>query len=237
MNDRPIYYTAIASLSGFLFGFDTIVISGANLPIKALWNTTEWFHGIFIMSVALWGTLLGAVLGNIPCDRIGRKNTLFWIAVFYFISAIGTALATDPYFFSIYRFLGGIAIGISAIAAPAYISEISPYQNRGKFVGIFQFNIVLGILLAFVSNYALSGVCGANDWRLMMGIEAIPALIFLFLVINIPESPRWLIVKKNKVEKGLEILRGIFGGKPPRTPKYPGQHPQRAGNTTPIHVR
>ena len=163
------------------------------------------------MSVALWGTLLGAIFGNIPCDLIGRKNTLFWIAVFYFISAIGTALATDPYFFSIYRFLGGIAIGVSAIAAPIYISEISPYQYRGKFVGIFQFNIVLGILLAFVSNYALSGVGGANDWRLMMGIEAIPAFIFLLLVINIPESPRWLIVKKNKVEKGMTILREIFG--------------------------
>lgn len=210
MNNRPIYYAAVASLSGFLFGFDTVVISGANLPIKALWNTTEWFHGIFIMSVALWGTLLGAVLGNIPCDRMGRKSTLFWIAVFYFISAMGTALATDPYFFSIYRFIGGIAIGVSAIAAPTYISEISPYQYRGKFVGIFQFNVVLGILIAFVSNYALTGVSGANDWRLMMGIEAIPAFIYLLLVINIPESPRWLIVKKNKVEKGLAILKEIF---------------------------
>ena len=211
MKNRPTYYAVIASLSGFLFGFDTVVISGANLPIRDLWQTSDWFHGVFIMSVALWGTLLGAALGNIPTDRIGRKNTLFWIAVFYFISAVGTALATDPYFFSIYRFIGGLAIGVSTIAAPAYISEISPYQNRGKLVGMFQMNIVLGILLAFLSNYALSGIGGSNDWRLMMGIEAVPSMIFLLLVIYIPESPRWLIVQEKKITEGLSILKEIFG--------------------------
>jgi len=213
MKNRPTYYAVIASLSGFLFGFDTVVISGANLPIKDLWQTSDWFHGVFIMSVALWGTLLGAALGNIPTDRIGRKNTLFWIAVFYFISAVGTALATDPYFFSAYRFIGGLAIGVSTIAAPAYISEISPYQNRGKLVGMFQMNIVLGILLAFISNYVLSGIGGVNDWRLMMGIEAIPSMIFLLLVIYIPESPRWLIVQEKKITEGLNILKEIFGDK------------------------
>lgn len=211
MKNLPTYYAAIASLSGFLFGFDTVVISGANLPIRDLWQTSDWFHGVFIMSVALWGTFLGAALGNIPTDHIGRKSTLFWIAVFYFISAVGTALATDPYFFSIYRFIGGLAIGVSTIAAPAYISEISPYKNRGKLVGMFQMNIVLGILLAFISNYALSGIGGSNDWRLMMGVEAIPSMIFLLLVIYIPESPRWLIVKEKKVTEGLSILKEIFG--------------------------
>jgi MFS transporter, SP family, xylose:H+ symportor len=211
MKNQPIYFAVIASLSGFLFGFDTVVISGANIPIKLLWNTSDLFHGVFIMSIALWGTLVGALLGNIPTDQLGRKNTLFWIAVLYFISAVGTALATDPYFFSVYRFLGGIAIGVSTIAAPAYISEISPYKNRGRLVGMFQFNIVLGILFAFVSNYLLAGVGGVNDWRFMMGIEAIPALIFLFFVLKIPESPRWLIVKKKKLAEGLVILNQILG--------------------------
>lgn len=215
MKTQPIYYAVIAALSGFLFGFDTVVISGANIPLKQLWNTSDLFHGIFIMSIALWGTLIGALLGNFPTDHLGRKNTLFWIAVLYFISAVGTALATDPYFFSVYRFLGGIAIGVSTIAAPTYISEISPFKNRGKLVGMFQFNIVLGILFAFVSNYFLSGVGGVNDWRYMMGIEAIPALVFLFFVLKIPESPRWLIFKKKKVNEGLHILNQILGENQP----------------------
>lgn len=197
MSHKTIYYSIIASLSGFLFGFDTVVISGVNLPIKELWKNSEWFHGLTIMSVALWGTLLGAVLGSFPCDRIGRKNTLFWIGVLYFVSAIGTALATDPYIFSVYRFLGGLAIGTATIAAPTYITEIAPYQYRGKLVGLFQINIVVGILAAYLSNYFLTGVGGSNDWRFMLGVEAIPALLFLVLVSFIPESPRWLIINKN----------------------------------------
>lgn len=211
MSQKSIYYSFIASLSGFLLGFDTVVISGANMPIKALWETSDWFHGFFIMSVALWGTLLGAILGHIPCDKIGRKNTLFWIGVLYFVSAMGTALATDPYIFSVYRFLGGMAIGISTIAAPAYISEIAPYRSRGKLVGFFQVNTIVGILTAYISNFLLVGFGGNNDWRFMLGVETIPALAFLVLVINIPESPRWMIIKKKKEEKGLEIFQQIFG--------------------------
>jgi len=210
MSQKTIYYSIVASLSGFLFGFDTVVISGANLPIKELWGTSDWFHGLTIMSVALWGTLLGAVLGSIPCDRIGRKSTLFWIGVLYFVSAIGTALATDPYIFSAYRFLGGLAIGTATIAAPTYITEIAPYMYRGKLVGLFQINIVVGILSAYVSNYLLTGFGGINDWRFMLGVESIPALVFLGLVSNIPEWPRWLIIKKNQVEKGLAILARMF---------------------------
>ncbi|MFC0261657.1 sugar porter family MFS transporter [Fontibacter flavus] len=211
MYKKPKHNAVLASFVGFLFGFDTVVISGSNLPIKELWNTSEWFHGFFIMSVALWGTLIGSAFGNIPCDRIGRKNTLFWIAVVYFISAIGTALATDPYFFSAYRFLGGIAIGASTVAAPTYISEISPYKWRGKLVGLFQLNIVVGILAAFLSNYLLVGVGGDLDWRLMMGAEAIPAILFLILVVDLPESPRWLISKRINDKKGIEIIHRLFG--------------------------
>lgn len=211
MSPKSIYYSIVSALCGFLFGFDTAVISGANLPLKALWGTSELFHGIFIMSVALWGTLIGAILGNFPCDVLGRKNTLFWIGVLFFISALGTALATDPFVFSFYRFIGGIAIGTSTIAAPAYISEIAPYKFRGKLVGFFQINIVIGILLAYISNYLFADFGGSNNWRYMLGVEAIPALAFLLLVVNIPESPRWLIIRKKNEVKGLEVLRKIFG--------------------------
>ncbi|MEX2564312.1 MAG: sugar porter family MFS transporter [Cyclobacteriaceae bacterium] len=212
MNNKPIYYSIIVSLSGFLFGFDTIVISGANLPIKALWHTSSWFHGFFIMSVALWGTVLGAMLGGILCDHQGRKTTLFWIGVLYFMSALGTALATDPYIFSAYRFLGGFAIGISTIAAPAYISEISPARHRGKLVGLFQINIVIGILAAYISNYFLEGFGGKNDWRWMLGVEMIPSILFIGLILHIPESPRWLLLKKGSIEKATKIFKTLYKG-------------------------
>jgi MFS transporter, SP family, xylose:H+ symportor len=211
MSQKSIYYSIISALCGLLFGFDTAVISGANLPLKALWGTSEWFHGFFIISVVLWGTLVGAILGNFPCDALGRKNTLFWIGVLFFISALGTALATDPFVFSFYRFIGGLAIGTSTIAAPTYISEIAPEQFRGRLVGFFQINIVTGILLAYISNYLISDFGGSNNWRFMLGVEAIPALAFLLLVVNIPESPRWLIIWKKNEVKALEVLRVIFG--------------------------
>jgi sugar porter (SP) family MFS transporter len=181
-------------MAGFLFGFDTVVISGANLPIKELWQTSPWFHGFFIMSMALWGTVLGALVGGWPTDRIGRKPTLFWIGVLYTVSAIGSALAPDPFSFSFFRFIGGIGVGISSVAAPAYIAEISEAHLRGRLVATYQFNIVFGILIAFVSNFLLQGVGGANDWRWMLGVETVPAMLYTVLVLFIPESPRWLMV-------------------------------------------
>lgn len=107
-----------AALAGFIFGFDTVVISGANLPIKELWNTSPLFHGFFIMSMALWGTVIGAIFGGMPTQKWGRKKVLIWIGVFFSLSAIGTALAPDPYTFSLFRFLGGLGIGVSSVAAP-----------------------------------------------------------------------------------------------------------------------
>lgn len=151
-------WSLTVAVAGFLFGFDTVVISGANLPIKELWNTTPLFHGIFIMSMALWGTVFGALFGGIPCDRLGRKKTLFWIGILFLVSALGSALAPDPYTFSFFRFIGGIGVGASSVAAPIYISEISSAKNRGKLVALFQFNIVFGILIAFFSNYLFEGV-------------------------------------------------------------------------------
>ena len=209
MKKITTYYSIIVSISGFLFGFDTAVISGANLPLKTLWDTTEWFHGFFIMSVALWGTVIGAVFGGIPCNSIGRKNTLFWIGVLFLVSAIGTALATDPFVFSFYRFIGGLAIGASSIAAPTYVSEISQAYKRGRQVGLYQINIVTGILFAYVSNYFLQGIGENNDWRWMLAAEIIPALIYLAFILDIPESPRWLVLKKLDESAARRVLKKI----------------------------
>jgi sugar porter (SP) family MFS transporter len=188
----------IAALAGFIFGFDTVVISGANLPIKELWHTSPWFHGFFIMSMALWGTVVGAIFGGLPTQKYGRKKVLLWIGILFSVSAIGSAVANDPYVFSFFRFIGGLGIGISSVAAPTYVSEISTPSTRGRLVAMYQFNIVFGILVAFLSNYFLQGVGGSSDWRWMLGVMAIPSLIYTLMVFSIPESPRWLVsVKKD----------------------------------------
>ncbi|MFO7845062.1 MAG: sugar porter family MFS transporter, partial [Balneolaceae bacterium] len=196
----------VAALAGFLFGFDTIVISGADQPIQELWQMSDLFHGTFIMSMALWGTVIGALAGGIPIDRYGRKNVLIWIGVLYLISALGSALATSPYLFSMARFIGGLGVGASSVAAPVYISEITPAKNRGKLVALYQFNIVFGILIAYLSNYWIGLTFDANAWRWMLGVEAIPAAIYLLLVSGVPESPRWLLLKKGQVEKAKNLL-------------------------------
>src|SRR5215212_7663023 len=186
-----------AALAGFIFGFDTVVISGANLPIKQLWHTSPWFHGLFIMSMALWGTVAGALFGGLPTEKFGRKRVLMWVGVLFSLSAIGSAFAPGPYSFSFFRFIGGLGIGVSSVAAPTYISEISTPSNRGKLVTLYQFNIVFGILVAFLSNYFLQGVGGANDWRWMLGALAVPSLIYSIMVVGVPESPRWLITNNS----------------------------------------
>lgn len=210
MNSKIFRIALTAALSGFLFGFDTVVISGANLPIKELWNTSPLFHGTFIMSMALWGTVLGSLLGGIPCERFGRKKTLFWIGILYAVSALGSAYATDPYMFSFFRFVGGLGVGASSVAAPIYISEISTPQNRGKLGALYQFNLVLGILIAFITNYLLQGFGGDNDWRWMLGIEAIPAILYTLMVIKLPNSPRWLAVTKKDDEGALKTLETLY---------------------------
>lgn len=196
----------IASLAGFIFGFDTVVISGANLPIKELWQTSPWVHGFFIMSMALWGTVVGALLSGVPTQRYGRKKVLLWIGIFFTVSAVGSALAQDPYTFSFFRFLGGLGIGVSSVAAPTYISEISTPATRGRLGAMYQFNIVFGILIAFLSNYFLKGVGGTNDWRWMLGIMALPSIVYTIMVMGIPESPRWLIAKKNDETGARKVL-------------------------------
>ncbi len=210
MNSKIFRVALTAALSGFLFGFDTVVISGANLPIKELWNTSPWFHGTFIMSMALWGTVVGSLLGGIPCDKFGRKKTLFWIGILYAASAIGSALANDPYVFSFFRFIGGLGVGASSVAAPIYISEISSPENRGKLGGLYQFNLVLGILIAFISNYLLQGIGGDNDWRWMLGVEAIPAILYTIMTLQLPNSPRWLAINRQDNEGALKTLRLLY---------------------------
>ena len=210
MNKGKLFrWSVVAALAGFIFGFDTVVISGANQPIKDLWHTSPWFHGFFIMSMALWGTVAGALLGGIPTEKWGRKKTLFWIGVLFAVSAVGSALAQDPYTFSFFRFIGGVGIGVSSVAAPVYISEISTPATRGRLSAMYQFNIVFGILIAFLSNYFLQGVGGANDWRWMLGVLAIPSVIYTVMVMGVPESPRWLITRKNDLPKAKDVLAQI----------------------------
>ncbi len=194
----------VAALGGFLFGFDTAVISGAEQFIQNLWQLSDVSHGLAV-AIALYGTVIGAMLGGIPADKFGRKVTLIWVGVLYFVSALGSALAPEIYSFMFFRFIGGLGVGASSVAAPMYISEIAPANMRGRLVALFQFNVVLGIVIAYVSNYLLADI-GENAWRWMLGVEAIPALIYTIMVVFVPQSPRWLIVKKNAVQKARAIL-------------------------------
>ena len=209
-------WSVTVAVAGFLFGFDTAVISGADQPLQALWQTGDLFHGIFIMSAALWGTVIGALGANWPCERWGRKVVLIAIGVLYLVSALGSALAPDPYSFSFWRFVGGLGVGVSSIAAPAYISEIAPPATRGRLVALYQFQIVFGILIAYVSNFALASGLGL-DWRWMLGVEAVPALIYLALVMRVPESPRWLLLRRNEEAGSRRILEAIDASAVERT--------------------
>lgn len=195
MNKKLLLWSVVVALGGFLFGIDIAVISGAEQEIKKLWNLGAGMHGIAI-GMALYGTVVGALTGGIPAARFGRKKTLIAIGVFYLVSAIGSALANDVYVFMIFRLIGGLAIGASSVVAPMYIAEIAPAKNRGKLGATFQFNIVFGILVAYFSNYLLQDT-GEESWRWMLGIVAIPSLIYCILMFLVPESPRWLIVHKN----------------------------------------
>ena len=205
MNRKLLLWSIVVALGGFLFGFDTAVISGAEQDIKRIWQLSDVLHGVAI-AIALYGTVIGALFGGIPATKYGRKKTLLWIGIFYLISAVGSALAPGVYVFMAFRVLGGLAIGASSVVAPMYITEIAPAKNRGKLVATFQFNIVFGILMAYLSNYLLQGVGGNDSWRLMLGVIAIPALIYCILVFFVPESPRWLMVHRGDYVRARKIL-------------------------------
>ncbi len=207
MNARIFLWSITSALAGFLFGFDTVVISGAEQAIQAHWGLGAGIHGI-VMASALYGTVLGSLIGGWPTDRFGRKPTLLFIGILYIVGAIGSALANDPFVFIAARVIGGLGIGISTVAAPLYISEIAPPKYRGRLAGMFQFNIVFGILMAFLSNALLAGI-GDNAWRWMLGVAAFPSLAYALLCLGLPESPRWLLGKKNDREAGMKVLRRI----------------------------
>jgi sugar porter (SP) family MFS transporter len=200
-------WSMVVALGGFLFGFDTAVISGAEKSIQQFWHLTVFQHGLTI-SIALIGTVIGSLFGARPSDAFGRKNTLYFVAAAYLFSSIGTAMADNWYLFLVFRLLGGLGVGISSVTAPIYISEVSPADRRGRLVGLFQFNVVLGILISYLSNYLISQG-GEASWRWMLGVQAFPSALFLVLIRFIPESPRWLILKKGETAKALEILRVI----------------------------
>ncbi len=207
MNSRVFFWSLTSALAGFLFGFDTVVISGAEKTIQSLWGLSPELHGI-AMASALYGTVVGSLIGGWPTDRFGRKATLLWIGVLYLVGAIGSAVANNLSLFIVARFIGGLGIGISTVAAPLYISEIAPPRLRGRLAGMFQFNIVFGILVAFVSNALLAGI-GENAWRWMLGVAAFPSLLYALMTLAIPESPRWLLSRKADREAGIDVLRRI----------------------------
>jgi len=207
MNSRIFFWSLTSALAGFLFGFDTVVISGAEKTIQALWGLSPALHGI-AMGSALYGTVVGSLIGGWPTDRFGRKATLLWMGVLYLVGAIGSAVANNLSLFIVARFIGGLGIGISTVAAPLYISEIAPPRLRGRLAGMFQFNIVFGILVAFVSNALLAGI-GENAWRWMLGVAAFPSLLYAVMTLAIPESPRWLLSRKGDRAAGIDVLRRI----------------------------
>jgi sugar porter (SP) family MFS transporter len=205
-NLNVLFWSIIVALGGFLFGFDTAVISGVEEQIQKLFQLTPFWHG-FTISSALIGTVIGALVAGQPADKFGRKPILFIIAGFYVITAIGTAMASNVSLFILFRFLGGIGVGASSVVAPMYIAEISPAKIRGKMTAMFQINVISGILIAYISNYLLREF-GTEPWRWMLGVAGIPAVLFFLLLFLIPESPRFLI-KIGEIAKAKLILEKI----------------------------
>jgi MFS transporter, SP family, arabinose:H+ symporter len=205
MNNKLILWSVTVGLAGFLFGLDVAVISGAEKAIQQLWGLSDWLHGTAI-AMALYGTAFGAAFGNYPANKIGRKNTLIWVGILFFVSSIGAALAPEVNSFMFFRFLSGLSIGASSVVAPLYIAEIAPPKYRGRMVICFQVNIVAGILIAYLSNYLLQGIGGVNDWRWMLGVVAIPSLVFSILMLIVPETPRWLVLYKKDDETARNVL-------------------------------
>jgi sugar porter (SP) family MFS transporter len=206
LNAYLIKSTLVAALGGLLFGFDTAVIAGATRALTEQYHLSPASLGLTVAS-ALWGTILGAMFAGIPADRYGRRDSLRVMGILYLVSSIGCALAWDWNSLVFFRFIGGLGIGGSSVLGPMYIAEIAPAQWRGRLVGFFQFNVVLGILLAYFSNYAIGlGGFGGNEWRWKLGAPALLALLFFVLLFAIPRSPRWL-VKKGRLEEARSVLR------------------------------
>jgi SP family arabinose:H+ symporter-like MFS transporter len=214
MITRILRWSITSAFAGFLFGFDTVVISGAEQQIQSHWHLSTAAHGIAVAS-ALYGTVMGSLIGGWPTDRYGRRATMILIGILYLIGAAWSALAANVDSFIAARAIGGLGIGISTVAAPLYISEISPPRHRGLLAGMFQFNIVLGILVAYLSNTLLTGA-GSNAWRWMLGVAAFPSLGYLLFCLRLPESPRWLISRRDDMQAAIRVLRFIRPGASPQ---------------------
>jgi MFS transporter, SP family, xylose:H+ symportor len=213
LNSYLLGSTIVAALGGLLFGFDTAVISGTTDALKVVFHLTEPWLGLsgdfwlgFTVAAALIGTIVGAIAVGRPADTLGRRTVLIVIAVLYFVSAVGSAFPWDWASFVFFRFLGGLGVGGASVVSPMYIAEISPARLRGRLVAVTQFNVVLGILLAFLSNYVIANMnFGADEWRWMFGVEAFPAAVFFFLLFLTPNSPRWLLARGQ-----VDEARGVF---------------------------
>ena len=206
LNAYLVKSTVVAALGGLLFGFDTAVISGTTGALKQTYQLSPGMLGITVAS-ALWGTVIGSMLAGFPGDRLGRRDSLRLMAILYFVSALGCAGAWNWPSLVAFRFIGGLGIGGSSVLGPMYIAEIAPAKLRGRLVGLFQFNVVFGILVAYFSNYliGLQGF-GVSEWRWELGVTAIPAALFFLMLFGIPRSPRWL-VKKGRVAEARTVLQ------------------------------
>src|ERR1700756_933992 len=206
INSHVVKSTIVGALGGLLFGFDTAVISGTTSALTQIYHLTPALLGVTVSS-ALIGTVIGAMVAGIPGQKFGRRDSLRVMAIFYVLSAIGCALAWNWPALIVFRFIGGLGIGGSSVLGPMYIAEISPPAWRGRLVGFFQVNIVVGILLAYISNAFIgSRHLGVNDWRWMFGASGVPAVLFLIMLFVIPRSPRWLVTQSN-LKEALEVLR------------------------------
>ena len=206
LNSYLLKSTIVAALGGLLFGFDTAVIAGATHALTETFHLSPAALGMTV-AAALWGTIIGSMLAGIPGDKFGRRDSLRVMAVLYVVSALGCALAWNWTSLVLFRFIGGLGIGGSSVLGPMYIAEVAPAKWRGRLVGLFQFNIVFGILIAYLSNYILGTLgLGAAEWRWKLGISAVPAVLFLLLLFGIPRSPRWL-VKRQRISEARDVLR------------------------------
>ncbi|AFN46738.1 sugar porter family MFS transporter [Arachnia propionica] len=199
----------VAAVGGLIFGFDTAVISGANAALKKQFHLDDGGLGATV-AIATVGTIIGALIGGRSADRFGRRKLLFFIGILYVLGALGTALAPSHLVLMIFRFIGGIGVGLSSVCAPIYTAEIAPARVRGRLVGLVQFNIVLGILVAYLSNYIIDLIVHDQEiaWRWMLGVMVVPSVLFLVFLMTVPETPRWLMAKGHE-EKAIAISRRL----------------------------
>jgi SP family arabinose:H+ symporter-like MFS transporter len=206
LNSVLLKSTVVAALGGLLFGFDTAVISGTTSQLSQVFDLSSKSLGITV-SIAIWGTVVGAMFAGFPGERYGRRDSLRGLAIFYLVSALGCAIAWSWWSLVVFRFIGGLGIGGSSVLAPMYIAEVAPAKWRGRLVGLFQFNVVFGILVAYFSNYLIALLhLGAAEWRWDLGVAAFPAALFFVMLFTIPRSPRWL-VKKGRVAEARTVLQ------------------------------